>query len=133
MKKICILIALILLSIPVLTSSRVIEIRGTKAADPWAGFPLLKRIASCEDFGVPGKEPIEFLPDGSVLRGKINPDDVGLGQINLPTWGAKAIQIGLNLYTYEGNLAMMKWIYLNDPRHEQNWSWSESCWGVDKN
>ncbi len=23
---------------------------------------------------------------------------------------------------------MAKWIFDNDPRHEQNWKWSEGCW-----
>jgi hypothetical protein len=44
-------------------------------------------MASCESWGDPNKEPRQFLPDGSVLRGFPNPQDIGLAQINVPTWG----------------------------------------------
>ena len=97
--------------------------------DPWAGYALLKHIASCESWGTPDKEPRQFLPNGSVLRGYPNPEDIGLAQINLHYWGAKANALGFNLYTYAGNLAMAKWIFTNDPRREQNWNWSRGCWG----
>ena len=79
-------------------------------------------------WGDPNKEPRQFLPDGSVLRGFPNPQDVGLAQINLPTWAASAKKLGFDLFTYDGNLAMPKWIFDNDPRHEENWKWSERCW-----
>jgi hypothetical protein len=72
----------------------------------WAGYPLLKHIAYLESWGDLNKEPREFLPDGSVLLRTPNPNDIGLGQINLPTWGAKAKELGFDLYTYDGNLAM---------------------------
>lgn len=99
------------------------------APDIWAGYALLKRIASCESWGDPNKEPRQFLPNGSVLRGYPNPDDIGLAQINVPTWGGVAKKLGFNIYTYNGNLAMAKWIFDNDSQHQENWHWSEGCWG----
>jgi hypothetical protein len=93
----------------------------------WANYALLKHIASCESWGDPNKEPREFLPDGSVLRGYPNPDDVGLAQINLPTWGAKAKELGFDLYTYDGNFQMAKWIF--DHYGSAPWKYSKGCWG----
>jgi hypothetical protein len=93
----------------------------------WAGYTLLKHITSCESWGDPNKEPREFLPDGTVLRGYPNPEDIGLGQINIPTWGAKAKELGFDLYTYAGNLAMSKWIF--DHYGSGPWKYSEGCWG----
>jgi hypothetical protein len=81
------------------------------AGQIWAGYALLKHIASCESWGDPNKEPREFNASGTVLRGFPNPNDIGLAQINLPTWGATATALGFNLYTYQGNLNMAKWIF----------------------
>jgi hypothetical protein len=88
----------------------------------------LKRIAACESTGDVNKEPREFYPDGKVITGYPDPDDKGMLQINVPTWGAKAKELGFDIYAYDGNLAMGKWIYDNDSRHAENWSASEPCW-----
>ena len=87
----------------------------------------MKHITSCESWGDPNKEPREFTPDGKVLRGYPNPDDLGLGQINIPTWGKKAKELGFDLNTYEGNLAMSKWIF--DNYGSGPWKYSRGCWG----
>ena len=39
--------------------------------DVWAGYPLLKRIASCESWGDANKEPRQFLPDGSPVMKQV--------------------------------------------------------------
>jgi hypothetical protein len=39
----------------------------------------------------------QFLPDGSVLRGFPNPQDIGLAQINVPTWGKIATKLSFDL------------------------------------
>jgi hypothetical protein len=99
--------------------------------DVWAGYALLKRITSCESWGDPDKEPREFAENGSVLHGYPNPNDIGLGQINVPTWGKTAQQLGFNLYTYEGNLNMAKWIF--NHYGPAPWKYSEGCWGKYEN
>jgi len=71
--------------------------------------------------------PREFLPDGSVLKGYPNPHDIGLAQINEPTWGKKAKELGYDIYTYQGNLMMAKWIF--DHQGSKPWNWSKGCWG----
>ena len=55
-----------------------------------------------------------------------NPDDIGLGQINLPTWGAKAKELGFDLYIYDGNVAMSKWIF--DHYGWKPLTYSKDCW-----
>ena len=40
-----------------------------------------------------------------------NPGDVGTAQFNALTWGAEAQALGYDLYTYDGNLAMAKWLF----------------------
>ena len=128
----CLLTAIVLIA-PILTRAAIYSVIPHADAEnrvtgiQWVGYGLLKHIASCESWGDPDKEPREFLPDGSVLRGYPNPDDVGLAQINIPTWGAKARQLGLDLFTYDGNLAMAKWIF--DHYGSKPWVYSEGCWG----
>lgn len=104
--------------------------RVTANGDKWAQFPLLKRIAACESTGDVKGVPRQFLPNGEVLRGYPNPHDIGEFQINEPTWGKVAKQLGFDIYTEKGNFAMGKWIYVNDRQHEENWKWSEHCWRV---
>src|SRR5579871_2788023 len=40
-----------------------------KVTDPWQGYRVLKQIAACETTGDPNGEPVQFLPDGHILRG----------------------------------------------------------------
>lgn len=109
------------------THPKVYDISPAKAqADPWNGYALLKHIASCESWGDPNKEPREFNASGTVLRGYPNPNDVGLAQINLPTWGAKAKELGDDLFTYQGNLAFAKWLF--DHEGDAPWKYSKNCW-----
>lgn len=93
----------------------------------WQGYALLKHIASCESTGDPNKEPREFNASGTVLRGYPNPNDVGLAQINIPTWGANAKALGDDLFTYQGNLAFAKWLF--DHEGDEPWKYSKGCWG----
>lgn len=67
------------------------------------------------------------MPDGSILKGYPNPNDIGLAQINAPTWQKKAESLGYDIYTYQGNLNMAKWIF--DHYGEKPWNWSKGCWG----
>lgn len=88
--------------------------------------PTLKRICSCESTGYPDREPRQFESDGSVKRGRINPLDTGMCQINLHYWGDGARSLGFDLFSEEGNKRMALWIY---ERHgTQPWDWSSACW-----
>lgn len=81
---------------------------------------ILKRIAECESGGR------QFKDDGSVVRGIANPQDIGKYQINLYWNGAKAKELGYDLFTEEGNTLMA--LYLYHSRGTKDWSWSAGCW-----
>lgn len=81
---------------------------------------ILLRIAECES----GNR--QFNEDGSVVRGKQNPQDIGRWQINLRWNGERAEELGYDLFTEEGNLKMA--LYLYETRGTKDWSWSRACW-----
>lgn len=91
----------------------------------------LKRICSCESTGSPDNEPRHFDDQGNVLRGKVNPDDIGMCQINidpeLTDWLKISQQNGWDVFTEEGNKKMALWIY--NTYGTRHWSWSRSCHG----
>ena len=83
--------------------------------------PILAEIARCESrFRQVGK-------DGQVLRGEVNHSDVGLLQVNEYYHGEKALDLGFDLSTVNGNLAYAKHLY--DKEGTKPWSASEKCWG----
>ena len=53
--------------------------------------PVMQRIAQCESRGQ------HFAKDGKVVRGKRNPQDTGLFQINAVVWAKKAEELGYNI------------------------------------
>ena len=81
----------------------------------------LVKIAECES----GNK--HYDDNGEVIRGELNPLDIGKYQINLGYWGDKSKELGYNIHEEEGNTLMALWIYKNygtDP-----WNWSKKCWG----
>ena len=82
--------------------------------------PILAAIAVCES----GSR--QFNADGSVLRGRINPKDVGKWQISETYWLEAAKKLGYDIYTIEGNTSMALYIY--ELYGTQPWKWSENCW-----
>ena len=87
----------------------------------------LKRIGSCESTGSPYNEPVQFNEDGTVLRGRVNSRDVGAYQINEFYWLEKSVELGIDIYTEEGNKEMALWIY--NQNGTSPWNWSKECWG----
>ena len=88
-----------------------------------ADTPQLIVIAGCES------RYRQYNPDGSVFRGQINPNDIGVLQINLTYNGAEAQKLGYDIYTLQGNVAFAKYLYQQEG--SQPWSSSEACWGND--
>lgn len=80
----------------------------------------LQRIGWCES----GNR--QFNDDGTVLRGEINPQDVGKYQINLFYHKAEAQALGFDLFTEEGNEAFALILYAREG--SAPWEWSKSCW-----
>ena len=87
------------------------------------GYPLLKKICTCES----GLK--QFNEDGTILRGRINPDDVGMCQINEQYHGTRdeiLENTGLDIFTAEGNVAFAKGLFDSDG--SVPWNWSKDCW-----
>lgn len=80
--------------------------------------PILKKIAVCES------NNSHYDKNGQVLINKTQ--DAGRYQINIPVWGKKAKEIGLNLMDEKDNETMAKWIFLN--YGSAPWVASSNCW-----
>lgn len=113
--------AILAVTLPVFATAPLAEYDEPEITLPYE----LKRICSCESTGSPDNEPIQYNADGSVLRGRINPQDVGMCQINEHYWLQKSEDLGYNIYTEEGNKLMAIWIY--EQSGTAPWKWSKPC------
>lgn len=82
--------------------------------------PILEEIARCESGGR------QFKENGEVIRGVINSQDVGKFQINEKYHLAKSKELGMDIYTEQGNTAYALWLYKN--QGTTPWNWSKGCW-----
>lgn len=87
----------------------------------FADEPILADIAWCES------RMRQVAEDGDIFRGIVNPDDIGVMQINTRFHGKKAEALGIDLYTLSGNLEYAK--YLFEKEGTKPWSSSQACWG----
>ncbi|MDZ4228253.1 MAG: hypothetical protein U1E54_03330 [Candidatus Levybacteria bacterium] len=62
---------------------------------------------------------------GEVLRGKVNPKDVGLFQISETYHLKTAEKMGLDIYTLNGNITYAK--YLFEKNGLKDWAASSNC------
>lgn len=79
------------------------------------------QVASCES------TYRQFNSDGTVLRGKVDPDDIGVFQINKVYHLKEAQSLGYDIFTTAGNIAFSKWLYQKEGTGP--WDDSKSCWG----
>ena len=82
--------------------------------------PVMQRIAQCESRGQ------HVTKQGKVMRGKRNPHDTGLFQINTLIWGKKAKELGYNIHTPEGNEQMARYLFTH--YGSVPWQSSTACW-----
>lgn len=82
--------------------------------------PILEKICLAESGGK------QFGANGRVLRGRVNPSDIGYCQINEYIWNDKARELGYDIFTENGNRAMALWIF--DHQGSDPWSSSRSSW-----
>ena len=83
---------------------------------------IIKKIAFCES------RDRHFDEKGDVVRGTLNPRDIGKYQINLLAWGGEAKKLGIDVFTEKGNEQMALIIYR---RHgTQPWMYSKKCWNA---
>lgn len=81
----------------------------------------LVTICKCESGGR------QFKADGTVIRGIVNSQDIGMCQINLKYHQAAADRMGLDLFTEEGNITYANHLYAS--QGAQPWGWSSHCHG----
>lgn len=81
---------------------------------------ILKKVAWCES------RNRQFEKDGSVFRGKINPQDVGRYQINERFHLDESRRLGYDIYTLKGNTEYA--IHIFKSQGLKPWSWSKWCW-----
>jgi len=82
--------------------------------------PVLIDVASCESHF------IQFDADGTIHRGKVNPQDVGVMQINEKYHLSDSEKLGLDIHTLEGNMAYAKHLY--EKQGTRPWEYSSKCW-----
>ena len=83
---------------------------------------LAKKIAFCESTNRQFDKKT-----GETLRGKKNPNDVGLYQINEKFHLERSKALGYDIYTLEGNVGYALW--LMEREGYRHWNSSRSCWG----
>ncbi|MFT5179479.1 MAG: hypothetical protein ACI9GH_000005 [Candidatus Paceibacteria bacterium] len=83
--------------------------------------PILVDVAYCES-GIR-----QFSTNGQPLRGIVNPQDVGVMQINEKYHLDTSVRLGIDIYTLEGNLAYGKYLY--ETQGTAPWEYSSKCWG----
>ena len=86
--------------------------------------PIMVEIARCESGGT------HFKPNGEVIRGVVNPDDIGKYQINLYWHGETAKSMGLDLFKVEDNEEYA--LYLYKTQGVKPWNASRPCWQGEK-
>lgn len=84
-------------------------------------IPVMIQVARCESTFR------HTLEDGSVLRGRVDPRDTGVMQINKGYHEATAAKMGLNLDDIYDNMEYARYLY--DTQGTQPWSASSPCWG----
>ena len=81
----------------------------------------LQKIFNCESGNT------HYEKDGvTVLRGKLNNQDVGIAQINLYYHQKQAEEMGLDLFKEEDNIKYALWLY--EKEGNTPWNWSKPCW-----
>jgi len=93
----------------------------TLVDEHFAEMPILIDIARCES------QIRHFDSAGAVLRGEINSDDIGVMQINTRYHQGDADELGIDIYSLDGNLEYAKYLY--EKQGVRPWKASMPCWG----
>ena len=84
-------------------------------------IPVMIEIARCESTFR------HTLADGSVLQGRVDPDDTGVMQINKFFHEKTALSMQLDVDDIYHNMAYARYLY--ETQGTQPWSASMPCWG----
>lgn len=90
--------------------------------------PKLKPVCACESSysGKPSGTPRQYDPDGTVRKGRMNANDIGMCQVNRRYHISKAKALGYDIYTREGNIRYANHLY--ERKGLSPWKWSKPCW-----
>jgi hypothetical protein len=97
-------------------------VEGTEKAvrSYFSDIPVMIQIARCESTFR------HTLDDGTVLKGKVDPADTGVMQINKRYHQETAEKLGLDLEDLDDNMAYARDLY--ERQGTQPWSASAPCW-----
>ncbi len=100
----------------VLANKEVIVTQTLKFED----IPMLVKICNAESGGH------QFKKNGDVLRGIVNPSDIGYCQISEYIWNDTARKMGMDIYTEKGNKDFAIWLFLR--QGSAPWNSSRAGW-----
>jgi hypothetical protein len=86
----------------------------------FSDVPVMVDVAYCES------RFTQYNADGSIHRGVVNPQDVGVMQINEKYHLETSINLGLDVHTLEGNLEYARYLY--ETQGTAPWEYSSHCW-----
>ena len=87
----------------------------------FSDIPVMADIAWCES------RFRHYTESGNVLRGEVVPTDIGVMQINEYFHGDTAEALGIDIYSFAGNLAYARNLY--EREGTTPWLPSVKCWG----
>jgi len=95
----------------------------TYVREYFADVPILAEIARCEST-FRHHNP----KTGSILRGVVNSNDIGVMQINTYYHHDTALKLGFEIETLDGNLGYARNLY--EREGTRPWNASHACWGA---
>lgn len=87
----------------------------------FSDIPIMVEVARCESTFR------HYRDNGSVLRGYVNGSDVGVMQINEYYHGDRAAELGIDIFSIEGNMEYARYLY--EEQGTDPWNASRPCWG----
>ena len=105
---------------PLVGNAQIITTAEWHVKEIFRDIPILATIAKCES----GFK--QFKAEGEVLRGIVNPDDIGIMQINRFYHEKDAIRMGHDIFTFEGNIGYARHLY--ETQGSRPWIHSSHCW-----
>jgi hypothetical protein len=96
------------------------ETLGAYVREYFADAPEMAEIAWCES------RMRHLSKDGTIFRGKVDNDDIGVMQINTRYHQETADDLGIDIYSLKGNLAYARYLY--EKQGTKPWNSSKPCW-----
>ncbi len=94
---------------------------GSSVKSYFKDAPIMEKVAYCES------TYMQFDSVGVVHRGIVNNKDVGIFQINEKYHLKRSQDLGMDIYSIEGNMEYARVLY--EEQGLQPWSASKPCWG----